>query len=51
MSQGANDIAAYFTKVKGLWEELDDLDQILDILIILLKRCSKENKIKNDCNS
>ena len=28
VSQGANDIATYFTKVKSLWDELDDLDEI-----------------------
>jgi len=28
VSQGTNDIATYFTKVKGLWDELDDLDEI-----------------------
>jgi len=27
-SQGADDIASYFTKVKSLWDELDDLDEI-----------------------
>ena len=29
MSQGADDIATYYTKVKRLWDELDDLDEIL----------------------
>ena len=28
ISQGANDIATYYTKMKGLWDELDDLDAI-----------------------
>lgn len=28
VSQGTNDIASYFTKVKSLWDELDDLDEI-----------------------
>jgi len=28
VSQGTNDIATYFTKVKSLWDELDDLDEI-----------------------
>jgi len=28
VSQGKNNIATYFTKVKGLWDELDDLDEI-----------------------
>jgi len=28
ISQGANDIATYFTKIKSLWDELDDLDEI-----------------------
>lgn len=28
VSQGTNHIATYFTKVKGLWDELDDLDEI-----------------------
>jgi len=27
-SQGANDISIYFTKVKSLWDELDDLDEV-----------------------
>ena len=29
LSQGADDIATYYTKVKRLWDELDDLDEIL----------------------
>jgi len=28
VSQGTNDIASYFTKVKSLWNELDDLYEI-----------------------
>jgi len=28
VSQGTDDIASYFTKVKSLWDELDDLDEI-----------------------
>jgi len=29
VNQGTNDIATYFTKVEGLLDELDDLDEIL----------------------
>lgn len=28
VSQGTSDIASYFTKVKNLWDELDNLDEI-----------------------
>ena len=28
ISQGAEDITSYFTKVKSLWDQLDDLDEI-----------------------
>ena len=28
ISQGTDDITSYFTKVKSLWDELDDLDEI-----------------------
>ena len=28
VSQGVSDISTYFTKVKSLWDELDDLDKI-----------------------
>ena len=28
ISQGADDIATYYTKMKSLWDELDDLDEI-----------------------
>ena len=28
VSQGVSDISTYFTKVKSLWDELDDLDEI-----------------------
>ena len=28
LNQGASHIATYFSKVKSLWDELDDLDEI-----------------------
>jgi len=28
ISQGADDIAIYYTKMKGLWDELDEFDEI-----------------------
>ena len=28
ISQGTSDIASYFTKVKCLWDKLDDLDEV-----------------------
>ena len=46
MSQGANDIAAYFTKVKGLWEELDDLDQIHAFAYNLARKMLKREQNK-----
>ena len=40
VSQGANDISSYFTKVKNLWDQLDDLDEVPVCI------CSSADKVR-----
>ena len=51
VNQGTNDIATYFTKVKGLWDELDDLDEILICTCNSAEKMLKRSKIKSCFNS
>lgn len=51
VNQGTNDIATYFTKVKSLWDELDDLDEISACIYNSAEKMLKREQIRNFCRS
>ena len=46
MSQGASDISTYYTKVKSLWDELDDLDEVPDCACASAEKIFKREQNK-----
>jgi len=46
VSQGASDVSTYYTKVKSLWDELDDLDEVPDCACASAEKIFKREQNK-----